>query len=189
MTGGIPKGLADFIPTVISFRLFVTFCRSIPKMNATTTLVPALIIKSVIETVFVAVIAVLFFVDVFPPSFHGWGEATNHSIAGWVVNDLEPRDPVEVQLFIDDVFVTTGVANKPRPDVVSAGWAQDMWHGFEFPLTVIEPGEHVARVYALHASRDRLKRGLQLIGDPIPFRRNEDGTFTDLGKRTKNGPH
>ena len=91
-------------------------------------------------------------------------------------------------MFIDDAFVTTGIANKPRPDVVAAGWAQDPWHGFEFPLNGVAPGVHEARVYAVHASRDRYKRSLQLIGDPIPFRRNDDGTFTDLG-RTKNGSH
>ena len=157
--------------------------------DASTTLVPALVAKSIIETVLVGAIAVLFFIDVFPPSFRGWGEATNSAIAGWVVNDSAPRDPVEVQMFIDDVFVTSGVANKPRPDVLAAGWTKDLWHGFEFPLTSIEAGDHEARVYAVHASRDRSKRSLQLIGDPIQFRRNEDGSFTDLRKRTTNGSH
>ena len=94
------------------------------------TLVRVLIVKSVAETILVAAIAVLFFLVAFPPFFRGWGEATSHSIAGWVVNDSAPWERVEVQLFIDDVFVGNAIANKPRHDVVAAGWAKDEWHGF-----------------------------------------------------------
>jgi len=141
-----------------------------------------LIVKSVAETILVAAIAVLFFLVAFPPFFRGWGEATSHSIAGWVVNDSAPWERVEVQLFIDDVFVGNAIANKPRHDVVAAGWAKDEWHGFEFS-PVIAQGDHEARAYAAHVFFGGNKRTLQLIGDPIKFRRNADGTLVDLNKR------
>jgi hypothetical protein len=142
-----------------------------------------LIAKSVFETALVGAIAVLFFIEAFPPYFHGWGEATPHAIAGWAVNNAAPWDRVEVQLFIDGTFVATQHANLPRPDVLSAGWSKDEWHGFKFEITPLATGEHEARVYAVHASPDGTKRTLQLLGDPISFRRNEDGTLTDLKPR------
>ena len=133
-------------------------------------LVNILIGKSIAETVLVGAIAVFFFAHAFPPFFHGWGEATAHSIAGWVVDDAAPSERVEVQLFIDDVFIATGLANRARPDVRAAKWAKDEWHGYEFPLPTIAPGDHEARVYAVHTSSGGLRRTLQLVGDPIRFR-------------------
>jgi len=143
-------------------------------------LVTILIGKSIAETILVGTIAVFSFIEMFPPYYHGWGEATTHSIAGWVVNDAAPWDRVEVQLFIDDAFIASTFANQSRPDVKTAKWARDEWHGYEFPLATIAAGEHEARIYAVHATRDRLKRTLQLVGDPIRFRRNQDGTSTWL---------
>ncbi len=143
-------------------------------------LVNILIGKSIAETVLVGAMAVFFFAQAFPPFFHGWGEATDHSIAGWVVDDAAPGERVEVQLFIDDVFIANGLANRARPDVMAAKWAKDEWHGYEFLLPTIASGDHEARVYALHTSSGGLRRTLQLVGDPIRFRRNQDGTLTWL---------
>lgn len=143
-------------------------------------LVNILIGKSIAETVLVGAIAVFFFAQAFPPFFHGWGEATAHSIAGWVVDDAAPGERVEVQLFIDDVFIANGLANRARPDVMADKWAKDEWHGYEFPLPTIAAGDHEARVYAVHTSSGGLRRTLQLVGDPIRFRRNQDGTLTWL---------
>jgi hypothetical protein len=143
-------------------------------------LVNVLLFKSLAESVLVGTVAVLFFLDAFPPFFRGWGEATPRSIAGWVVNHGAPWERVEVQLFIDNAFVATALAHQSRPDVAAAGWARDEWHGFEFEVPTLRPGEHQARVYALHVSGEGVRRSLQLIGDPIRFRQNEDGTLTDL---------
>jgi hypothetical protein len=143
-----------------------------------------LIVKSVLETALVGAIAVLFFIEAFPPYFHGWGEATSHSIAGWAVNNGTPWERVEVQLFIDGAFVATQKASLPRPDILAAGWSRDQWHGYEFDVPSLTVGEHEARVYALHSSSDGIHQTLQLLGDPISFRRNDDGTLSDL-KRAK----
>ena len=137
--------------------------------NPRSQLVNLLIGKSILETILVATIAVVVFLNVFPPAFKGWGEAVveTRSIAGWAVNNFEPWERVEVQLFIDGKLHSAQVAHLSRPDVSAAGWAKDEWHGYNFQVSEIGPGEHEARVYALHRSGDRFT--LQLLGDPIRF--------------------
>src|SRR5262249_60504339 len=114
-------------------------------------LLNVLILKSIAEILLVGAVAVIFFIEAFPPFFRGWGEVTRHSIAGWAVNDAAPWDRVEVQLFIDGVFTASVEANQPRPDVLAAKWAMDQWHGYEFAVPPLQTGEHEARVYAMHA--------------------------------------
>jgi hypothetical protein len=137
--------------------------------NPRSQLVNLLIGKSILETMLVGTIAVVIFLDVFPPTFHGWGEAVveTRSVAGWAVNNAEPWERVEVQLFIDGKLYGAQVAQLSRSDVAAAGWAKDEWHGYNFVISELEPGNHEARVYALHRSGDRFT--LQLLGDPIRF--------------------
>lgn len=137
--------------------------------NPRSQLVNLLIGKSILETILVATIAVVVFLNVFPPAFKGWGEAVveTRSIAGWAVNNFEPWERVEVQLFVDGKLHSAQVAHLSRPDVSAAGWAKDEWHGYNFQVPELGPGEHEARVYALHRSGDRFT--LQLLGDPIRF--------------------
>ena len=132
-------------------------------------LVNLLIAKSIIETIFVGTLAVVVYVQLFPPTFHGWGEAVaaSQSISGWAVDDADPWRRVEVQLFVDGKFVGTTVAQLSRPDVKAAGWAKDEWHGYEFVVTGLTEGMHEAKVYALHRSGERYT--LQLLGNPITF--------------------
>jgi hypothetical protein len=142
-------------------------------------LVHVLIGKSIFETLLVVSLAVFFFLDAFP-RFHGWGEATPHAIAGWVVNNRAPLHRVEVQLFVDHEFAGRTVANQSRPDVVAAGWSKDEWHGFTFPISSVQAGAHEARVYALHDSGQGARKTLQLVGDPIRFVVSQDGTLEPL---------
>ena len=137
--------------------------------NPRSQLINLLIGKSILETILAATIAVVVFLNVFPPAFKGWGEAVvdTRSIAGWAVNNSSPWERVEVQLFIDGKLHGAQVADQSRPDVSAAGWAKDEWHGYNFALPELPPGEHEARVYALHRSGDRFT--LQLLGDPIRF--------------------
>lgn len=131
-------------------------------------LVNLLIGIAILQTIIVGVLAVVVWTKAFPPTFHGWGEAINsQAIAGWAVNNAAPWDRVEVQLFIDDTFYGSQVAQASRPDVVMSGWAKDQWHGYNFAVRGLAPGNHEARVYALHRSGERMT--LQLLGDPIHF--------------------
>lgn len=145
-----------------------------------TKLVHVLIGKSIAETLLVGALAVVVFITVLPPSFHGWGEVTDAGISGWAVNNASPWERVEVQLFVDGKFVSAGVANQSRPDVSAAGWANDPWHGYTFPLKPLSLSigdNHTARVYAVHDSGAGARKTLQLLGDPIPIVVNENGIF------------
>lgn len=145
-------------------------------------LVHLLIGKAVIETLLVGALAVFTYMTVFPPYFHGWGEITNTGVAGWAVNNAEPWDRVEVQLFIDGSFFAQAVANRSRPDVPAAGWSKDEWHGYEFPVAALGQGTHEARIYALHHSGDGVRKSLQLLGDPITFSIDSNGRVAGGGR-------
>jgi hypothetical protein len=140
-----------------------------------TSLVHVLVGKSILEVVFVGALAILTFISILP-HFQGWGEVTNTGISGWVVNDAAPWDRVEVQLFVDGDFVASSVANESRREVVTAGWSKDEWHGYTFPVTSLKAGLHEARVYALHDNGDGARKTLQLLGDPIRFSVDANGT-------------
>lgn len=140
-----------------------------------TNLVHVLIGKSIVETLFVGSLAVIAFLSVLPPYFHGWGEVTDHGIAGWAVDNGSPWERVEVQLFVDGKFFDTALANRSRPDVSAAGWALDEWHGYNFVINSLNAGPHEGRVYALRNSRNEKRKSLQLLGTPIPFIVGTDG--------------
>jgi hypothetical protein len=144
-----------------------------------TRLVNLLIAKSILETILVGTIAVVVYLNAFPPTFHGWGEAVagTKSISGWVVSDTDPWRRIEVQLFIDGKLIGTQVAHLSRPDVVAAGWSKDEWHGYTFEVMGLAAGPHEARVYALHSSANSSRYTLQMLGDPIWFEVNADGSW------------
>lgn len=131
-----------------------------------------LILKSIVETIFVGGLAVLFCFTAFNPYFRGSvDEAHSRSVSGWAVDERAPGARVEVQLYINDRFIQSRLADTARPDVLEAGRAADERHGFRFDrLPPLEAGEHVARVYAVHASDGGARRTLQLIGRPVRFR-------------------
>ena len=146
-------------------------------MKPTSQLVNLLIAKSILETVLVGALAVVVYTRLFPPTFHGWGEAVveSRSISGWVVDNADPWRRIEVQLFVDGKLVGTQVAQASRPDVAAAGWAKDEWHGYSFVVSGLSMGMHEARVYALHKPGDRYT--LQMLGDAIRFQVEADGTW------------
>ena len=138
---------------------------------ALTRLTRYLIAKSLIEALLVGALAVGFYLTAFNPFFRGTvDEANAHEVYGWVVNEREPGERVEVQLYIDGRFVASRVADLSRPDVRAAGRARDEWHGFSFDTPPLDPGEHVARVYVLHESGEGIRRTLQLLGNPKRFK-------------------
>src|ERR1700674_1662059 len=115
-------------------------------------LVHLIVAKSIIETLLVSALVVVYFLDAFP-HIHGWGEVAQQAISGWAVNSRNPSERVEVQLYVDDKFVARTVASQSRRQVVVGGWATDEWHGFTIPVSAMELGNHEARVYAIHNSR------------------------------------
>jgi hypothetical protein len=148
-------------------------------MKPSSKLIHILIGKAIIEVVLVSAIAIGLNVVAFPPTFHGWGEAdeARRAIAGWAVNDASLWERVEVQLFIDGQFLDDQIASISRPDVANAGWARDEWHGYNFPQLKLSTGPHEGRVYAVHQSGGGARYTLQMLGNPIRFIVNIDGSW------------
>ena len=129
-----------------------------------------LIAKSIIEALLVTALAVSFYLVVTNPHLRGWlDQADARTISGWVVNDKSAGTRVEVQLFIDDRFVESRVADSFRPDVQQAQRANDEWHGFVFQTPRLGAGDHEARVFAIHRGASNERRTLQIIGKPLRF--------------------
>ena len=129
-----------------------------------------LILKSVIEVLFVCALAIGFYLTAFTPNIRGWLDAADaRHVEGWAVNLTEPQSRVEVQLYVDGKFAGDRAADSPRIDVKASGRAEDELHGFIFDTPQLPAGEHEARVYAVHASGGGQRRTLQLIGKPLRF--------------------
>jgi hypothetical protein len=134
-------------------------------------LVHLLISKSIIEALLIGTVAVAFFFATTNPYFRGvLDNADKISITGWAVDESRPFARVEIQLFVDDHFTATAIADQFRPDVHEAKRAEDDWHGFVFETPRLSVGDHEARVYALHSSGAGARKTLQLIGKPYRFR-------------------
>jgi hypothetical protein len=127
------------------------------------------------EALLITAIAVGFYFSTTNPNLRGvLDQADDHTVSGWAVDEAAPSTRVEVQLFIDDQFVSNTEANQFRPDVHLAKRAEDDWHGFVFQTPRLNPGNHEARVYALHSNGKGERRTLQLIGKPFQFRIGAD---------------
>lgn len=146
-----------------------------------TSLVQVLIVKSTLEVLLVAALAVFAFITILPPSFHGQCQISEAGISGWVVDSAAPWDRVEVQLFVDGRFFAARVANESRRELVTAGSSQDEWHGYTFPITTLSAGRHEARVYAFHRGGDESRKALRAVGDPISFSIAADGKNLQTG--------
>ena len=129
-----------------------------------------LIVKSIIDVLLIATLALGFYLTAFHPYFHGWvDDANSRWVRGWVINRTSPVTDVEAQLYIDGRFVESQPANQPRPDIVAMQLAENEKHGFFFTIPALEEGEHEARVFAVHESGEGARRTLQLVGKPFRF--------------------
>ncbi|HKP36109.1 MAG TPA: hypothetical protein VJT71_04570 [Pyrinomonadaceae bacterium] len=130
-----------------------------------------IIAKSVAEALLVTVVGIALYLVVTNTDLRGWlDQADAATISGWVVDERSAGSRVEVQLFIDDKFVEDRLASEFRPDVHQAQRANDNWHGFIFKTPPLAPGQHEARVFAVHRGGSGDRRTLQMIGKPIQFR-------------------
>ncbi len=134
-------------------------------------LIHLLISKSIAEALLITAVAVSFIFATTNPSLRGVLDVADKDVVtGWAVDESHPSARVEVQLFIDDHFAASSLADQYRPDVHEAKRAEDDWHGFIFHTPKLGSGEHEARVYALHSTGNGTRRTLQLIGKPFRFR-------------------
>ena len=133
-------------------------------------LVNLLLAKAAVDLLFVCALAAGFYYAAFRPSFRGsLDHADARSVRGWVMDKAEPERRVEVQLYLDGRLAASAEASEPRPDVAASGLAPGAGYGFVFPLGPQAPGEHEARVYAVHVSGGGRRRTLQQIGPTRRF--------------------
>lgn len=133
-------------------------------------LINLLLSKSIAEALLIAAVAVAFYFATSNPGLRGaLDKADKQFISGWAVDEHDPSSHVEMQLFIDDRFITDGRADRYRPDVHAANRAADDWHGFSFTTPLLSAGEHEARVYAVYSNAGGARRTLQLVGKPHRF--------------------
>lgn len=85
-------------------------------------------------------------------------------IAGWAYDPREPDAHLEVQLFINDQFVSVRRADESRKDLVRAGAAENAAHGFTFavPALQLAKGKHRVTAYAVRAGGGKNKTLLAL---------------------------
>lgn len=136
-----------------------------------------LIAKSLVETLFVVALGVYFSYTSFNPYFRGAVDAADQrAVAGWVVNEADPTERVEVHLYLNGHFAGRRLADAPRPDVLEAGRSLDAHHGFVFNLPPLPPNRtYEARLYAMHADGDATRRTLQEFGAARRFSVTADG--------------
>lgn len=141
-----------------------------PEIRRQKRLTNYLIVKTILEVLFVAVLAIGFYLTAFHPYFRGWVDDANAGwVRGWIVDEAAPAEAVEAQLYIDGHFIESQLANQLRPDVPDSSLTDNDRHCFFFQTPALEEGEHDARVYAVHESGDGARRTLQLIGQPFRF--------------------
>jgi hypothetical protein len=103
------------------------------------------------------------------PFFKGWlDEATPLIVRGWVANKSS-NAPVEVRLYLDNRFIESQTANRPRPDLKQAGMTEHENSGFLFLMPSLVAGKHEARVYAVRKDDEKGKEDLRLVGRPLTF--------------------
>ena len=148
-------------------------------------LVNLLIAKSILETILVGTIAVVVYLNAFPPTFHGWGEAVvgDAEISGWAVNDAIRGDVLRC-----NYSSMENLSERRWPNSRGLMWLLldgPKMSGMGTALWSLDwlPGMHEARVYALHRER-RSRYTLQMLGDPIRFEVNADGSWTDASADT-----
>lgn len=127
-----------------------------------------LIGKSIAEVLVVGAMGLGFYFSIAAERSFGamLDRADTQTISGWAVDEANPGRRIEVQLFIDGKFVEQRLAADARPGIQGSQSPDDS-HAFAFRLPALPPGEHEARVYAVHRGASSSRRTLQLIGNPI----------------------
>lgn len=84
----------------------------------------------------------------FAPSFDGFHEtATCSTISGWAWDAMQPNTPISVDIFSDEVFLATVLADQFRQDLLNTGKGNGN-HGFTFtvPAELLDGQPHSIRV-------------------------------------------
>ena len=135
-------------------------------------LLAAVSIKTLLEILFVCALVSFAAVRTFHPFLRGAIDIANGSrIQGWAIDASSEQETVEVQLFVDDVFIAQTRADEERTDLVSAGVTSIPGHGFAFAIEGIKltPGTHRAQVYVLRRALGGSQVLIPISKQPVVF--------------------
>ncbi|HYN85933.1 MAG TPA: hypothetical protein VER32_11820 [Pyrinomonadaceae bacterium] len=126
-----------------------------------------LVAKAALETLFVVALAAAFFHVNWNPRVRGAVASDGRTrVEGWVAGG-RADSALEVQLFVDGRFVASATADGEPP---KGGERPAGARGFSFALPRLEPGEHEARVYAVHVGGGRTRLALHPVGGGVRVR-------------------
>ena len=137
-----------------------------PPITIASRITKGVLVKTFIELALVTLLVAWAIYSNFHPRVRGAiDNVRRDEITGWAYDPDSKDEPVEVHLYVDNVFVVGQLADGERIDLVSAGVSQGSNHGFRFTPPVLAAGRHSIQVYVL---RDSFRRGRILI----PLSRN-----------------
>ncbi len=135
-------------------------------------LLTAVSIKTLLEILLVCALVSFAAVRTFHPFLRGAIDIANGSrIQGWAVDPSSDQETVEVQLFVDEVFIAQTRADVERVDLVAAGVTSYPGHGFVFAIDGMKltPGTHRAQVYVLRRALGGSKILIPISKQPVSF--------------------
>ncbi len=144
----------------------------VPASSVPTRLLRAVFAKTAAELALLCVIATIAAFWNSSPLLRGAIDVADHTrVAGWAYDPTSPAEALEVQVFIDEKFTFSAIANESREDLVRAGAADGPNHGFSIPTgdLKLQPGTHTIQVYAVRNSAGASKILSPLSRSPIPF--------------------
>jgi hypothetical protein len=77
------------------------------------------------------------------------------SVRGWVANPLAPRDPIQLELVIDDRLTAIMIAQEVQPEHAVSALLRRAEHPFEFSFQRLPAGTHSVQVYVVQITPGR----------------------------------
>jgi len=127
-----------------------------PPPETLSRLTRALLVKSLLELLFVCLVLGLAGFRYFNPTIRGEiTQADAVSVRGWVRNPLAPRDPIQLELAIDGRVIAIVTADEMRPEHGASALLRRGEHPFKFSFQRLPTGMHSVQVYAVQATPGR----------------------------------
>jgi hypothetical protein len=119
-------------------------------------LVRAVLLKSFLEILIVCLVLGIAGFKYFNPTIRGEiTRADAVSVRGWVANPLAPRDPIQLELVIDDRLTAIMIAQEVQPEHAVSALRRRAEHPFEFSFQRLPAGTHSVQVYVVQITPGR----------------------------------
>lgn len=116
----------------------------------------AVLLKSLLELLILCLVLSIVGFEYFNPTIRG--EITHAdaiSVRGWVADPLAPRDPIQLELMIDDRLTAVMTAEEVRSEHAAGALLRRAEHPFKFSFQHLPAGTHSVQVYAVQTTPGR----------------------------------